>query len=79
MEEERIFNFTVGELIQVLRQFPEDMPIVVDSLESGFENFFHPYTHKVKYMPENWYTEGVFQSDKNGIEVVVLQTETRYE
>ena len=37
MEEERIFNFTVGELIQVLRQFPEDMPIVVDGLESGFD------------------------------------------
>lgn len=75
MEEERIFNFTVGELIQVLRQFPEDMPIVVDGLESGFD----PYTHKVKYMPENGYTEGVFQSDKNGIEVVVLQTEMRYD
>lgn len=44
MEEERIFNFTVGELIQLLRQFPEDMPIVVDGLESGYD----PYTHKVK-------------------------------
>ena len=30
-------------------------------------------------MPENGYTEGVFQSDKNGIEVVVLQTEMRYD
>jgi hypothetical protein len=30
---ENIYNFKVGELIKILQQFPEDMPVVV----SGYD------------------------------------------
>ncbi|MBK8701374.1 MAG: hypothetical protein IPN29_18245 [Saprospiraceae bacterium] len=78
MGEEKIFNFTVGELTKFLSQYPEDMPVVVNGRDSGFENFY-PYVDKVIHMPDNWYKDGVFQSDKNGIEVLVLKTEMRYD
>ncbi len=33
---EDIYNFRVGELIKILQQFPEDMPVVVSGDDNGF-------------------------------------------
>jgi len=32
----KIYNFTVGELIKLLQQYPEDMPVVVSGYENGY-------------------------------------------
>ena len=72
-----IYNFTVGELIKILQQYPEDMSVVVSGYENGYENFYHPYVKKVKHLPENPYYDGLFQIDDNGEEVLLLEREVR--
>ena len=74
-----IYNFRVGELIKILQQFPEDMPVVVSGQDNGYENFFHPYVKKVIHQPENFYSEGQFQLDDNGTDVLLLRREERYD
>ena len=72
-----IYNFTVGELIKILQQYPNDMPVVVSGYENGYENFYHPFVKKVKHQPENPYYNGEFQLDDNGTEVLLLEREVR--
>ncbi|MFO7868128.1 MAG: hypothetical protein R6U95_02380 [Bacteroidales bacterium] len=79
MNNNDIYNFTVGELIKILQEYPEDMPVVVNGYQNGYENFFHPYVKKVVHMPENFYTDGLFQLDDNGEEVLLLEREMRYD
>ena len=71
------YNFIVGELIKILRQYPKDMPVVVSGYETGYENFYHPIVKKVKHIPENPYYDGEFQLDDNGTEVLLLEREVR--
>lgn len=71
------YNFIVGELIKILRQYPKDMPVVVSGYENGYENFYHPIVKKVKHIPENPYYDGEFQLDDNGTEVLLLEREVR--
>ncbi len=71
------YNFTVGELIKILQQYPKDMPVVVSGYENGYENFYHPLVKKVKHIPENPYYDGEFQLDDNGTEVLLLEREVR--
>ncbi|MCK9628309.1 MAG: hypothetical protein M0R37_06940 [Bacteroidales bacterium] len=79
MSNSNIFNFTVGELIKILQQHPDDMPVVVSGYESGYENFYQPFVKKVKHLPENYYRDGGFQLDDNGTEVLILEREMRYD
>ena len=60
----------MGELIQLLRQFGRHA-----HCGGWSERDLIPIHTKQSIYSENGYTEGVFQSDKNGIEVVVLQME----
>jgi hypothetical protein len=75
--QEQKFHFTVGELIEVLKTLPENLPVIVSGYESGYENFFHPYVCEMKHEPENPYYEGEFQKaekkDKVTFDAVVLQ------
>jgi len=73
------YNFTVSELIEILQQYPADMPVVVSGYENGYENFYQPDVIKVKQFPENPYYDGQFQIDDNGTEVLRLAREVRYE
>lgn len=77
MSDKSIFNFTVGELIEILLQYPADMPVVVSGYENGYENFYQPFVKKVNYLPENPYYDGLFQLDDNGTEVLLLEREER--
>ncbi len=77
MSGNNIYNFTVGELIKILKQYPKDMPVVVSGYENGYENFYHPYVKKVKHLPENPYYDGQFQLDENGTEALLLDREER--
>lgn len=72
-----IYNFTVGELIEILQQYPDDMPVVVSGYENGYENFYHPFMKKVKHLPENSYYDGEFQLDDNGSEALILERAVR--
>ena len=72
-----IFNYTVGELIKVLNEYPKDMPVFVSGYESGYENFYLPIVQKVRRISENMYWDGEFQIDENGIEALVLEREVR--
>lgn len=77
MKDQRIFDFTAGELIEILKQFPVDMPVLVDGYEDGYDNFYHPFVVKVVYQPENAFYNGAFQRDEQGVEVLLLQREYR--
>ncbi len=77
MMNKSIYNFTVGELIKILQQYPDDMPVVVSGYENGYENFYHPFVKKVKQMPDNPYYDGQFQPDDEGTEVLLLEREVR--
>jgi len=79
MSHKNICNFTVGELIKTLQQYPEDMPVVVSGYENGYENFYQPHVKKVKHLPENPYWDGQFQLDENGTEVLLLEREVRHD
>lgn len=79
MSDKCIYNFTVGELMEILKQYPEDMPVVVSGYENGYENFHHPVVKKVIHQPDNPYYDGQFQLDENGAEVLLLEREERYD
>jgi len=70
-------NTTVKELIQILEKFPEDLPVLVDGYESGYEHFYTPRIQKLKYEPQNIYYDGEYQLIDNEaeqhIEAVILQ------
>jgi hypothetical protein len=79
MRDKNPFENTVGELIKILQEFPEDMPAVVSGYKNGYENLYHPLLQKVKHLPENPYFYGQFQLDENGTEVLRIEREMRYD
>jgi hypothetical protein len=76
-EQNKIFNYTVGELIEILKSYPYEMPVIVSGYENGYENFHHPTVQKVEHLPENKYWDGKFQLDDKGIEALILEREVR--
>jgi hypothetical protein len=76
-EKDKIFNFTVGELREILESYPDDMPVIVSGYENGYENFYHPIVQKVEHLPENKYWDGEFQIDEKGIDALILEREVR--
>ena len=76
-EKDKIFNFTVIELREILESYPDDMPVIVSGYENGYENFYHPIVQKVEHLPENKYWDGEFQIDEKGIDALILEREVR--
>lgn len=70
MSEKERFHFTVGQLIEVLKSLPQDLPVLTSGYEGGFENFYEPCIIKMKYEPGNPYYEGEFQAAEDGDEDV---------
>ena len=79
MNDKSIYNFTVGELIEILQQYPADMPVLVSGYENGYENFYQPFVKKVIHQPKNPYWDGQFQLKDNGTEVLLLEREVRFD
>ena len=79
MKKNKTFSFTIGELIKILHQFPDDMPVVVSGYENGYENFYQPSIKAVKHCPEKPYYDGEFQLDDNGTEVLILERVVRFD
>ncbi len=81
MSQKEVFNFTVGQLTEILKTMPQDLPVIVSGYENGYENFYHPCVIKVKHEPDNLYYDGEFQAGEEGdgdlFEAVVLQRVAR--
>lgn len=71
------FYFTVGQLAEILKSFPNDLPVLVSGYENGYENFYQPSILKLVHLPENPYFEGEFQLAEDGdsgtFDAVVLE------
>lgn len=76
-KENKAFNYTVGELIELLKSYPENLPVIVSGYENGYENFYAPTVQKVVHQPENMYWDGQFQIDDNGFDALILNREVR--
>ncbi len=68
MSKKESFHSTVGQLVDLLKTLPQDLPILTSGYENGFENFYEPTIIKVKHEPENPYYDGEFQVAENGAE-----------
>ena len=67
MSKKEIFHSTVGQLVDLLKTLPQDLPILTSGYENGFENFYEPTIIKVKHEPENPYYDGEFQVAEAGL------------
>jgi len=83
MSNKELFHFTVGQLVEILKSLPQDLPVLTSGYEGGFENFYQPDIIKVKHEPENPYYEGEFQVAEDGddetFEAVVIKRVVRDE
>ena len=68
MSKKEPFHSTVGQLIEVLKSLPQDLPVLTSGYENGFENFYELGIIKVKHEPESAYYEGEFQVAEDGDE-----------
>ena len=83
MSQKEVFHYTVGQLAEVLKSLPHDLPILTSGYENGFENFYPPGVIKVKHEPENMYYDGEFQvadgGDEGTFDAVVIRRVVRDE
>lgn len=68
MSKKELFHSTVGQLVDLLKNLPQDLPVLTSGYENGFENFYEPCIIKVKHEPENPYYDGEFQVAEDGDE-----------
>ena len=61
----------VRELIEALKQFPGDMPVLTDGYEGGFEEIRPPKIIEVKHEPQKPSYDGEYQDteDKSGVSI----------
>ena len=83
MSEKEVFHSTVGQLAEILKSLPQDLPVLTSGYENGFENFYPLSIIKVRHEPENEYYEGEFQvaedGDQETFDAVVLKRVVRDE
>ena len=68
MSKKEVFHSTVGQLVDLLKTLPQDLPVLTSGYENGFENFYEPSVIKVRHEPENPYYDGEFQVAEDGDE-----------
>ncbi|HJH30637.1 MAG TPA: hypothetical protein C5S50_00215, partial [Methanosarcinaceae archaeon] len=61
MSKKEVFHSTVGQLVDLLKTLPQDLPVLTSGYENGFENFYPLCITKVRHEPENPYYDGEFQ------------------
>lgn len=78
-----IISYSVAELIEALKKYPQDLPVLVSGYESGFENLLPPIKERLVRKPENQYWDGEFQiteeENEESLEAVVLRRVFRNE
>jgi len=55
------FYFTVGQLVEILKALPPDLPVLTSGYKSGYDNFYHPEVVKMKRGLNDWYEYGEFE------------------
>ena len=81
MKPKKAYHYTVSQLIEILKTFPQDLPILTSGYENGFENFHPPEETTVTHEPENPFYAGEFQTISKDVDdsfnVVVLRRVVR--
>ncbi|MBW6536666.1 MAG: hypothetical protein K0B11_16790 [Mariniphaga sp.] len=74
--------YTIAKLIEELKKFPQDMPVVTNGYEGEFENILPPKIISVKFVPDQPYYDGQFQqtdsNDPLAIKAVTIEREVRF-
>ncbi len=78
-----MISYSVAELIEALKKYPPDLPVLVSGYEGGFENIMPPTIEKLTHKPENQNWDGEFQiveKESDGdLEAVILRRVFRNE
>ncbi len=61
MNKEKVFHFTVGDLIEIIQSFPPETPIFTSGYENGFESIQQPILQDLIHKPDNPYYDDEFQ------------------
>jgi hypothetical protein len=77
MKAKKAHHFTVSQLIEILKTFPEDLPVLTSGYENGLENIQPPEETTVTHEPENPFYAGEFQTISKDVDdsfnVIVLR------
>jgi len=83
MKNDKVIHYTVAQLIECLKQFPQYLPVLVSGYEDGFENIIKPEKIKLEHQVNNQYWSGEFQEIEqqdvvdHAIEAIVLKRVVR--
>ena len=81
MSKKEVFHSTVGQLVDLLKTLPQDLPVLTSGYENGFEGFYEPGIIRVRHEPENPYYDGEFQvaedRDEGAFDAVVIRRVVR--
>ena len=81
MTQKPAHHFTVSQLIEILKTFPQDLPILTSGYENGLENIQPPEETTVTHEPENPFYAGEFQTiskpTEGSFNVVILRRVVR--
>jgi hypothetical protein len=73
--------YTVARLIEELKKFPPEMPVVTDGYEGEYENMLVPRIITVKFVADEAWYNGQFHltkaDDPEGFQTVVIRRELR--
>lgn len=74
-------NYKVKDLIEELKKYPQDLPVLTNGYESEYENILKPFVLNVKEVKEAPYWDGQFpelnSEDENGVKVLIIPRENR--
>ncbi len=74
-------NYTAAQLIEELKKFPPEMPVVTSGYEGEYENILPLKIISVKYIPDEPYYNGQFQcvneAEIDAFSVVAIEREVR--
>lgn len=77
------YSCSVGQLQEILKAFPADMPVLVSGYEGGYEHFYPPKIIKMKHVPGQPSWDGEFdkvqEEDRDGFDAVVVERVVRDE
>ena len=78
---DKLIQFIVAQLIEKLKEFPQDMPVLTSGYETEYENILPPLRIKVLYMPDEPYYNGQYrestEDNHESFEAVVLRRKVR--
>lgn len=74
-------SYSVAQLIEELKKFPPDMPVITNGYEGEYENILPPKIITVKFVPDEPYYNGQFHlvrvNENDAFEAVAIEREVR--